>query len=166
MHDRIRDYFHIQNAIEEKFIEICMQYIMNLSKYSSRASVSILSSHLCCMYSETIFYPVPCFSWSMKLPSPATIFQFLLGFQPDLKYVSLTSTMYLQVKLNQILTLIGNFPLVNQDRKQVIAMKMLLKVFSYLSPIFLVSGASYEASYEASFESVFTDQFLCSSLNY
>ena len=26
-----------------------------------------------------------------------------------------------------------------------------------LSPIFLVSGALYEASYEASFESVFTD---------
>ena len=107
-------------------------YIMNLSKQVFfRANISILSL-LCCMYSETIFYPVPCFSWSMKLPSPATIFQFLLGFQPDLKYVSLTSTMYLQVKLNQILTLIGNFPLVNQDRKQVIAMKLGPKVFSYI----------------------------------
>ena len=31
------------------------------------------------------------------------------------------------------------------------------KRFMTLSPIFLVSGASYEASYEASFESVFTD---------
>ena len=106
-------------------------YIINLPKYSSRANISILSLSVLYVFRDNLLSS-PLFQLEHEITVPSHNFPISPRILARPKICLPNQHYVFKVKLNQILTLIGNFPLVNQDRKQVIAMKLGPKVFSYI----------------------------------